>query len=55
VPSRGLLPTLRPNGLRGWLRPDLIAGVTVYVVPRTVAYAQLASLLAVTGLKENSA
>ncbi|TCC50784.1 sulfate permease [Kribbella capetownensis] len=37
---------------RGWLRPDLIAGVTVaaYFVPQVMAYAQLAGLPAVTGL-----
>ena len=37
---------------RGWLRPDIIAGVTVaaYLVPQAMAYAQLAGLPAVTGL-----
>ncbi|MFG1626393.1 SulP family inorganic anion transporter [Kribbella sp. NPDC049227] len=43
--------TLREYRL-GWLRPDLIAGVTVaaYFVPQVMAYAQLAGLPAVTGL-----
>lgn len=37
---------------RGWLRADVIAGVTVaaYLVPQAMAYAQLAGLPAVTGL-----
>lgn len=43
--------TLREYRL-GWLRPDVIAGVTVaaYFVPQVMAYAQLAGLPAVTGL-----
>jgi high affinity sulfate transporter 1 len=37
---------------RAWLRPDLVAGVTVaaYLVPQCMAYAELAGLAAVTGL-----
>ena len=37
---------------RGWLRGDLLAGVTVtaYLVPQVMAYAELAGLPAVTGL-----
>ncbi|WP_328999540.1 sulfate permease [Kribbella sp. NBC_00709] len=37
---------------RGWLRPDVIAGLTVaaYFVPQVMAYAELAGLPAVTGL-----
>ena len=37
---------------RGWLRGDLMAGVTVaaYLVPQVMAYAELAGLPAVTGL-----
>src|SRR3954469_6903303 len=43
--------TLREYRL-AWLRPDLVAGVTVaaYFVPQVMAYAQLAGLPAVTGL-----
>lgn len=45
------IATLRTYRL-GWLRLDLIAGVTVaaYFVPQVMAYAQLAGLPAVTGL-----
>ncbi|MFI5695348.1 SulP family inorganic anion transporter [Kribbella sp. NPDC051586] len=37
---------------RSWLRPDVIAGLTVaaYFVPQVMAYAELAGLPAVTGL-----
>ena len=37
---------------RGWLRSDVLAGLTVaaYFVPQVMAYAQLAGLPAVTGL-----
>ena len=37
---------------RGWLRGDLLAGVTVtaYLIPQVMAYAELAGLPAVTGL-----
>jgi sulfate permease, SulP family len=37
---------------RGWLRADVVAGVTVaaYLVPQAMAYGQLAGLPAVTGL-----
>src|SRR5688500_17272041 len=37
---------------RAWLRPDVVAGVTVaaYFVPQVMAYAQLAGLPAVAGL-----
>ena len=37
---------------RGWLRGDLVAGVTVaaYLIPQVMAYAELAGLPAVTGL-----
>ncbi|MGY4769079.1 SulP family inorganic anion transporter [Kribbella sp. CWNU-51] len=37
---------------RGWLRSDLIAGITVaaYFVPQVMAYSELAGLPAVTGL-----
>jgi len=37
---------------RGWLRGDVIAGITVtaYLVPQVMAYAQIAGLPAVTGL-----
>ena len=37
---------------RSWLRPDIIAGLTVaaYFVPQVMAYSQLAGLPAVTGL-----
>ncbi|GCD89081.1 SulP family inorganic anion transporter [Nocardioides sp. LS1] len=37
---------------RGWLRGDLLAGVTVtaYLIPQVMAYAQLAGLPAVAGL-----
>lgn len=37
---------------RGWLRGDLLAGVTVaaYLVPQVMAYAEIAGLPAVTGL-----
>ncbi|TDU83806.1 high affinity sulfate transporter 1 [Kribbella voronezhensis] len=40
------------TGLRGGLRADLVAGVTVaaYLVPQAMAYAQLAGLPPVTGL-----
>jgi high affinity sulfate transporter 1 len=40
------------NQQRGWLRADVIAGVTVaaYLVPQAMAYAQLAGLPAVAGL-----
>ncbi|MFK4084846.1 SulP family inorganic anion transporter [Kribbella sp. NPDC020789] len=43
--------TLRSYRL-SWLRPDVVAGVTVaaYFVPQVMAYAQLAGLPAVTGL-----
>ncbi|MDX6238672.1 MAG: sulfate permease, SulP family [Kribbellaceae bacterium] len=50
------MPTIRPTGLRGyqrgWLRADVVAGVTVaaYLVPQAMAYAQLAGLPAVAGL-----
>jgi sulfate permease, SulP family len=39
-------------GVRGGLRADVIAGVTVaaYLVPQAMAYAQLAGLPPVTGL-----
>ena len=37
---------------RAWLRPDVVAGVTVaaYLVPQVMAYAQLAGLDPVVGL-----
>jgi len=37
---------------RGWLRGDLLAGVTVaaYLVPQVMAYAEVAGLPAITGL-----
>ncbi len=37
---------------RGWLRGDLLAGITVaaYLIPQVMAYAELAGLPAVTGL-----
>ena len=37
---------------RGWLRGDVIAGVTVaaYLVPQVMAYAEVAGLPAITGL-----
>jgi SulP family sulfate permease len=37
---------------RGWLRGDLVAGITVaaYLIPQVMAYAELAGLPAVTGL-----
>src|SRR6478736_8547642 len=37
---------------RGWLRGDLLAGVTVtaYLIPQVMAYAELAGLPAVAGL-----
>ncbi len=37
---------------RGWLRPDLLAGITVaaYLVPQCMAYAEVAGLAPVTGL-----
>src|SRR5512134_1569270 len=37
---------------RGWLRGDLVAGVTVaaYLVPQVMAYAEVAGLPAVAGL-----
>ena len=43
--------TLR-NYDRGWLRPDLVAGVVLaaILVPQGMAYAELAGLPAVTGL-----
>ena len=45
------LVTLR-NYERGWLRPDLVAGVVLaaILVPQGMAYAELAGLPAVTGL-----
>jgi SulP family sulfate permease len=45
------IAVLRGYRLR-WLRPDLVAGVTVaaYFVPQVMAYSQLAGLPAVTGL-----
>ncbi|HEY9339465.1 MAG TPA: sulfate permease [Kribbella sp.] len=45
------LETLR-GYQRGWLRSDVLAGLTVaaYFVPQVMAYAQLAGLPAVTGL-----
>ena len=48
--SPGLV-TLR-NYERGWLRPDLVAGVVLaaILVPQGMAYAELAGLPAVTGL-----
>ena len=49
-----LLPILQwaPQYERGWLRPDLIAGLTVALVliPQSMAYAQLAGLPPVVGL-----
>jgi high affinity sulfate transporter 1 len=49
-PSRGLAILARYE--RGWLGPDLVAGVTVaaYLVPQVMAYAQLAGLTPVVGL-----
>jgi high affinity sulfate transporter 1 len=50
------MPTVRPAWLReyqlGWLRVDIIAGVTVaaYLVPQVMAYAQVAGLPPVAGL-----
>ena len=37
---------------RGWLRGDLLAGVTVaaYLIPQVMAYAEVAGLPAITGL-----
>ena len=37
---------------RGWLRGDLLAGITVaaYLVPQVIAYAEVAGLPPVTGL-----
>ena len=37
---------------RGWLRGDVIAGITVaaYLIPQVMAYAELAGLPAVAGL-----
>jgi len=37
---------------RGWLRPDIIAGITVaaYLIPQTMAYAEIAGLSPVVGL-----
>ena len=37
---------------RGWLRGDVLAGVTVaaYLVPQVMAYAEVAGLPAITGL-----
>jgi SulP family sulfate permease len=37
---------------RGWLRGDIVAGITVaaYLIPQVMAYAELAGLPAVTGL-----
>ncbi|TDW24393.1 SulP family inorganic anion transporter [Kribbella kalugense] len=45
------IAVLRGYRLR-WLRPDIVAGVTVaaYFVPQVMAYSQLAGLPAVTGL-----
>ncbi|MDO3634978.1 SulP family inorganic anion transporter [Mycolicibacterium arseniciresistens] len=49
-----LVPGLRPllNYQRGWLRGDILAGVTVaaYLVPQVMAYATVAGLPAVAGL-----
>lgn len=56
--ARGLLDRL-PPGLallrhyeRGWLRDDVLAGVTVaaYLVPQVMAYAEIAGLQPVVGL-----
>ena len=48
VPAIGLARTYR----RAWLRPDLLAAVTVWalLVPQALAYAQLAQVDAVVGL-----
>ena len=37
---------------RGWLRPDVLAGVTVaaYLIPQVMAYAEVAGLAPVVGL-----
>ncbi len=48
VPAPGWVPGYE----RGWVRGDLLAGVTVtaYLIPQVMAYAELAGLPAVTGL-----
>ena len=45
-------PGLARDYKRGWLRGDLLAGVTVtaYLIPQVMAYAEVAGLPAVTGL-----
>ncbi len=49
-PARGMAVLARYE--RGWLGPDVVAGVTVaaYLVPQVMAYAQLAGLTPVVGL-----
>ena len=57
-PEPGLLRRLLPGVAhlrqyrRSWLRPDLVAGVTVaaYLVPQVMAYAEIAGLPPVAGL-----
>jgi SulP family sulfate permease len=51
--ARGqLLPAWTVGYHRGWLRGDLVAGVTVtaYLIPQVMAYAEVAGLPAVTGI-----
>jgi SulP family sulfate permease len=52
VTSARLLPAWLRGYQRGWLRPDVIAGVVVWsvVTPQAVAYAQIAGLPPETGL-----
>lgn len=53
IANRGIRgAALLGNYERAWLRPDVIAGVTVaaYLVPQVMAYAQLAGLDPVVGL-----
>jgi SulP family sulfate permease len=52
VAARLPLPAWTRGYQRGWLRYDLLAGVTVtaYLIPQVMAYAELAGLPPVTGL-----
>ncbi len=47
-----LVPAWARGYQRGWLRFDVVAGITVtaYLIPQVMAYAELAGLPAVTGL-----
>jgi SulP family sulfate permease len=48
LPGLGVLRRYR----RAWLRPDVLAGVTVaaYLIPQVMAYAEVAGLAPVAGL-----